>query len=86
MIMSGMSISQHQFLETALSLPATDRADLAFRLLQSLDKPGEEISAEEFGAELHRRFEGYRSGTIKAVDLQEARAEIEEHLAKRRGQ
>jgi putative addiction module component (TIGR02574 family) len=81
-----MSMSQDQFLETALSLPATERADLAFQLLKSLDKPGIEISSEDFGVELRRRIEGYRRGEIKSLSLEEARVEIERRIAEGPGQ
>lgn len=36
-------MSQEHFLETALSLPHAERADLAVRLLQSLDTPAREF-------------------------------------------
>ncbi len=74
-------MSHDQFIETALSLPPTERADLAFHLLQSLEEPGEEISAEEFGEELRGRLAAYRRGELKSFSLEEARAIIEGRLS-----
>jgi len=71
-----MSSAPDPFLETALALPQSQRADLAFQLLQSLDPPGEEISAEQFSASLHERVESSRvessrSGNLKSHSLHE---------------
>jgi putative addiction module component (TIGR02574 family) len=76
-----MSTSQNQFFETALSLPQSERADLAFQLLQSLERPGEEVAAEEFGAELRGRLEAYRRGELESCSLEEARAIIRQRLS-----
>jgi putative addiction module component (TIGR02574 family) len=78
----AMSMPQ-EFFDTALSLPQSDRADLAFRLLQSLEQPGEEITSDEFGAELHDRLAAYRRGELKSYSLEETRAEIQKRLADR---
>lgn len=76
-----MSTSQNPFFETALSLPPSERADLAFQLLQSLDQSGEEITSSEFGSELRSRVESYRRGDIASSSLDEARAIIERRLS-----
>ena len=80
-----MSMSQNQFFETALSLPQSERADLAFQLLQSLDQLGDEISSDEFGAELRARVESYRRGAVGSSSLEEARAIIERRLSEGSG-
>jgi putative addiction module component (TIGR02574 family) len=80
-----MSVSQNPFFDAALSLPQPDRADLAFHLLQSLEQPGDEISADEFGAELRARIESYRRGEIGSSSLEEARAIIERRLSEGAG-
>jgi putative addiction module component (TIGR02574 family) len=72
---------QEQLFQTALSLPQAERADLAFQLLQSLDPPGEEVSSEVFGLELHERIESSRNGTIGSFSLEEARAIIGQRLS-----
>jgi putative addiction module component (TIGR02574 family) len=63
-----------------LSLPQSERAELAFQLLQSLDPPGQPTAAEEFGSELERRAEAYRNGSLESVSLDEARNEIRKRL------
>ncbi len=72
-----MSMSQDQVFESALSLPQAERADLALQLLQSLTPPGEEISSQEFGAELHQRIEAHRRGELRSFSLDETRAMIQ---------
>ena len=75
-----------QLLETALSLPQPRRADLAYRLLQSLDSPGKDISAEQFGTELHERIESSRRGDTKSHSLDETREIVEIRLSEGRRQ
>lgn len=75
-------MSQNHLFESALSLPQDQRANLALQLLQSLDPPGEEIPAEEFGNELRNRVEGYRRGDVKSSSLEEARSIIQQGLSK----
>jgi putative addiction module component (TIGR02574 family) len=76
-----MSTSYNEFFETALALPQSERADLVFQLLQSLNTPGEEISAEEFGSELRGRVEAYRRGELKSFSLEETRAIVQQRLS-----
>jgi putative addiction module component (TIGR02574 family) len=78
-----MSMSQDQLFESALSLPQAERADLVFQLLQSLTPPGEEIAAEEFGAELHQRVDAHRRGKLQSFSLEETRTIIEQRLQER---
>jgi putative addiction module component (TIGR02574 family) len=65
-------------------LPQSERADLAFQLLQSLTPPGEEISSEEFGAELHERVEAHRHGKLQSFSLDETRAIVQQRLSQER--
>ncbi len=81
-----MSIPQDHLLETALALPQAERARIAFQLLQSLDPPGEEVAAEEFGADLRERVEAYRRGEIGSSSLEETRAVINQRLSQEREQ
>ena len=76
-----MSIPQDHLFESALSLPQSERADLAFQLLQSLDPSGEEVSSEEFGSEVRERIEAYRRGEIKGFSLEETRAIVEKRMS-----
>lgn len=79
-----MSIPQDQLFETALSLPQSERADLAFQLLQSLHPPGVEIGPDEFGAELRERVAGSRRGDQESFSLEETRAIIRQRLSEGR--
>jgi putative addiction module component (TIGR02574 family) len=79
-----MSIPQDQLFDSALSLPQAERADLAFQLLQSLALPGEEVTSEEFGAELRERIEAHRRGEVPSFSLEETRAIVQQKLQERR--
>jgi putative addiction module component (TIGR02574 family) len=77
-----MSMPENQLLETALSLPQSERADLAFQLLQSLTPPGDEASSAEFAAEIHDRVAAHHRGELKSFSLEETRAIIRERLSR----
>jgi putative addiction module component (TIGR02574 family) len=81
---SFMSTSLNQLFESALSLPQAERADLAFQLLQTLVPSGEEISTEEFAAELNARVEAHRRGDLPSFSLGETRTIVKERLAQER--
>jgi putative addiction module component (TIGR02574 family) len=76
-----MSTSHSPFFESALALPQSERADLAFQLLQSLELPGEEVDSATFGEMLRGRVEAYRRGEIESSSLEEARDIIERRLS-----
>ena len=75
-----MSLPENPLFETALSLQQSDRADLAFHLLQSLTPPGEEISTDELAAEIHARVAAQQCCDIKSFSLEEARAILQRYL------
>jgi putative addiction module component (TIGR02574 family) len=75
-----MSMPQDQLFESALSLPQSQRAELAFQLLQSLEPPGDEVSPEAFGVELQERIASYRNGTAGSSSLEETRDIIRQRL------
>jgi putative addiction module component (TIGR02574 family) len=79
-----MSTTPNPIFESALALPDTDRADLAFQLLQTLAPDGDEISDHEFAAELHARVAAHRRGELQSFTIDEARAAINERLAQER--
>jgi len=80
-----MSVPQDQLFESALSLPQAERADLAFQLLQTLDPPGEDVSSDEFAAELYARIESHRRGELQSFSLDETRAVVQDRLSQERG-
>ena len=75
---------QDQVFESALALPQTARADLAFQLLQTLFPEGEEITSDEFGADLLRRISAHRQGQLDSYSLDEARAIVVQQLSQDR--
>jgi putative addiction module component (TIGR02574 family) len=79
-----MSVSHCQLFESALSLPQSERADLAFQLLQTLTPPGQEVTADEFGAELYGRLEAHRRGELESFTLDETRDIIRQRVSQRR--
>jgi putative addiction module component (TIGR02574 family) len=79
-----MSVPQNHLFESALSLPQEERADLAFQLLQTLVPAADEISTEEFAAELHGRVEAHRRGDLLSFSLEESRAIVQERLTQER--
>ena len=67
-----MSKRGAEVLEEALSLPPEDRAELAERLLTSLDaSPGGRID-RMWAAEAEDRIEAFERGEIKAVSADDA--------------
>ncbi len=55
----------------ALELPLTERAELASRLLESLDDLSEAESDQLWAIEAERRFAEYKAGNIEAVSYEE---------------
>ena len=64
-------------------LLSTARSLLAFQLLQSLTPPGEDVAAEEFGAELHERIAAFRRGELPSFSLEETRRLVRQRLQER---
>lgn len=75
-----------QTIEAALALDEDQRAELAYRLLQSL-RPPDVPSAEndDFGAELDRRMDSYEAGETTARSWDESSRRILEALDDRNG-
>jgi putative addiction module component (TIGR02574 family) len=76
-----MKVEAEELLDRALQLPADARAELAGRLLRSLDEEQEDFaSAVEYDAawseELRRRIEQIDDGTVEAIPWDEARRRI----------
>lgn len=59
--------------ETALDLPPDERADLAQRLLLSLDDPSEEELAETWLSEAGRRARELDRGEVEPISADEMR-------------
>lgn len=67
-----MTTKGRKLLEDAMTLPPDDRADLAAKLLDSLDE-GEGVVEETWAGEIKRRIEEVESGAVKTVPWSEAR-------------
>ena len=67
-----MSKKGVQLLEEALSLPHEERAELADRLLTSLDSPPDRRIDALWAQEAEDRLDAYERGEIKALSAREA--------------
>lgn len=62
-----MSDRGNEILQDALSLPPTERAEVAERLLSSLDTPDRQRVNELWAAEAEDRLDAYERGEIKTI-------------------
>jgi len=63
-------------LKKALSLPVSERADLAGSLIESLDNTQDESVQAVWDEEVVRRMADIDSGTVKPVLLEDARRRL----------
>lgn len=61
-----------QLLQEALKLPENQRADMAARLLESLDPACEDRAESEWAEEIQRRLEQVQRGEVACVPWEEA--------------
>jgi putative addiction module component (TIGR02574 family) len=71
--------------DTALSLPEDERAELALRLVESLEGAPEEDVEAAWSDEIARRLEDLRAGRTKPVPLEQALAAARARLRSLRG-
>ncbi|MBN1395434.1 MAG: addiction module protein [Pirellulales bacterium] len=62
-----MNITIQELLNTALSLPERDRADLAASLIESLDKPFDSNAQTAWAEEVRRRLADLDSGAAQTI-------------------
>ena len=82
-----MTSESTQVYDAALSMPDGDRADLAYRLLQSLKAPA--VSSEDdpgFEDQLERRVRAYETGETSASDWDSVAARLRQALDDRKSQ
>jgi putative addiction module component (TIGR02574 family) len=60
----------------ASHLPVEDRAELAGRLLDSIEDPPDEGVEEAWALEIERRMADYRAGRVKTIPWSEVRAHL----------
>jgi putative addiction module component (TIGR02574 family) len=70
-----MMTPQQAILDAALALPEAERALLAERLLESLSTVSDELTDDEFFAELERRRSEVEQGVIKPIPWSQVRLE-----------
>ena len=71
-----MTRAVEELYEQASHLPAEDRAELAGKLLESIEDPPDEGVEEAWAAEIERRMAEYRAGRIKTIPWSEVRAHL----------
>jgi len=71
-----MSRAADSLLETALRLPESERADLAARLIESLDPSQDEGAGTAWAEEIRRRTEDLDRGRVRPIPWSEARRRI----------
>lgn len=71
-----MTVSAVQLLEDALRLSEKERADMAARLIDSLDPEVEPDAASAWNAEIQRRLGELDTGEVKPMTWQDARQVI----------
>jgi putative addiction module component (TIGR02574 family) len=69
-----------ELLKKALSLPASERADLAGSLIESLDDTQDEAVAAAWDEEVARRMADIDSGKAKMIPWEEVREELSSRL------
>jgi putative addiction module component (TIGR02574 family) len=76
-----MSRAVEELYEQASHLSEEDRAELAGKLLESIEDPPDEGVEEAWAAEIERRMVEYRAGRVKTIPWSEVRAHL--HRANR---
>ena len=71
-----MSVAAEKVAEEALALPVEDRADLADRLVQSLETEENSVWRDQWESEVLKRVEEVRSGSVKLVPGRAAMDEL----------
>ena len=79
-----MSRNVEELLREACELPETERAELAGRLLDTLDGQPEEGIEAAWAEEVERRVRQLESGEVKTIPWEEVRAKLYARLNERR--
>lgn len=78
-----MSAATRKILEDVLGLPTEERAEIAARLIESLDNEIESGVDEAWASEIQRRCATLDAGEAVTSDWERVRARIEAQLLKR---
>ncbi len=71
-----MTKAAEELLKKALSLPVSERADLAGSLIESLDETHDPSVEAAWDKEISRRMAAVDSGKVKPISLEEARRRL----------
>jgi len=75
-----MSLTTERIFEDVLSLPEDQRAELAVRLLQSLDREIDPDAEQAWVTEIERRCAAVDAGEVTLSDWHDIRRRIEKEL------
>lgn len=75
-----MTDTTERLLSEALDLPEMERAELAARLIESLEPPTDDDVDAAWAAEIERRCAAIDSGTAVTSDWSEVRRRIESEI------
>lgn len=75
-----MSLTTEGILKDVLALPEDQRAELAVRLLQSLDREVDPEAEEAWAAEIERRCAALDAGETTLAEWHDVRRRIEKEL------
>jgi putative addiction module component (TIGR02574 family) len=76
----GMSSVGHKILQDVLALPENERAEIAARLIESLDNDADAGVDEAWAAEIERRCAALDAGEAVTSDWEDVRRRIETQL------
>src|SRR5512138_3939831 len=82
-MLGAMAADPARVLDSALALPARDRARLAHELLVSLDTGSDADAADAWVAELENRAREVRSGAVATEDWETVRARLVDRWRRR---
>lgn len=71
-----MTRAVEELYEQASRLPEEDRAELAGKLLESIEDLPDEGVEEAWAVEIERRMSDYRAGRVKTIPWSEVRAHL----------
>jgi len=77
--LTNMNTQSEQILRSALTLPESERAEIAASLIHSLDSEPEEGVDEAWAAEIRRRIESIESGKVKLIPWEDVLGEMQRH-------
>jgi len=71
-----MTREANELLKRAMTLPITERAELAGSLIESLDSSKDKSVRAAWDAEIARRMEELDSGKVKPIPIEQARRRL----------